>query len=393
MAKILYFDLLSGASGDMILGALVDLGLPLKFLRQEFARLGIPGLRISVSRANRSGIACNRMVLGWDTPKTFRHLPDILRLIKKGRFGAAVFSRCEAVLDRLASAEAKAHGIEKSEVHFHEIGAVDTIIDIAGACLGLDYLKIDEVRFSTLTEGHGTIRAEHGIMPVPAPATANLMQGFHATTLDLATELLTPTGCALLTALGTQSLSCPSGIVRRIGYGCGTKEFDHFPNVLRALIIDNGDAASPEPGGDTVAVLETDMDHLSGELMGHVGGLLLEDGALDVSWTPVYMKKGRPGYRLTVIVPPEKAEGLGDTIMVHTRTLGVRVHQARRIIAQRESKPARFLGREIFEKQCSYKGRTFVKPEYEDLAAISRQKGLPVIELMDLFAATKGRKA
>ena len=392
MAKTLYFDLLSGASGDMILGALVDLGLPLKVLQQEFGRLGIPGLLISVSRIRRHGIMCNRMKMRWDTQKTYRHLPDILRLIKKGRFGEAVYSRCEAVLDRLASAEAKAHGIAKSEVHFHEIGAVDTIIDIVGACLGIEYLKIDEVRFSTLTEGHGTISAEHGIMPVPAPATANLMEGFHTTTVDVPTELLTPTGCALLTTLGTQSISCPAGTIKRIGYGCGTKEFEHHPNFLRAFIVETADASTPQAAGDTVTVLESDMDHLSGELLGNVGGLLMERGALDVSWTPVYMKKGRPGYRLTVIAQPEKAESLVDVIMIHTRTLGVRVHNVQRVIAQRESATGRLLDREISEKRCSYKGSSFAKPEYEDLAAISREKGLPVVELMERYAISKNKK-
>jgi uncharacterized protein (TIGR00299 family) protein len=322
----------------------------------------------------------------WETPKTYRHLHDILHLIKKGRFGDAVYKRCEAVLDRLASAEAKAHGIPKNEVHFHEIGAVDTIIDIVGACLGIDYLKVDEVRFSTLTEGHGTITTEHGTMPVPAPATANLMQGFHVATIDVPTELLTPTGCALLTTLGTQSLSCPAGIIKRVGYGCGTKEFEHHPNFLRAFLIETSEGTSAFASGDVVTVLESDMDHLSGELLGNVGGLLMEMGALDVSWTPVYMKKGRPGYRLTVIAQPEMAVALVDAVMIHTHTLGVRMHNVQRVIAQRESKTARFLGKEISEKRCGYKGHSFVKPEYEDMAAISREKKLPMVELCELYA-------
>jgi pyridinium-3,5-bisthiocarboxylic acid mononucleotide nickel chelatase len=393
MAKTAYFDLLSGASGDMILGALVDLGVPIAYLQRELGRMGIPGLKISVARTRRHGILCNRMKMSWETPKTYRHLPDILRLIKKGRFDPAVYTRCEAVLDRLAAAEAKAHGIPKSEVHFHEIGAVDTIIDIVGACLGFDYLKIDDIYFSTLTEGHGTISAEHGTMPVQAPATANLMQGFHATTLNIPTELLTPTGCALLTSLGAQSLSCPAGRIERIGYGCGAKEFEHHPNYLRAFLVETADPSVKQTGRDVVTVLETDMDHLSGEVLGNVGGLLMELGALDVSWTPIYMKKGRPAYRCTVIAQPEKAGELAETIMVHTRTLGVRLHNAERIIAERESKAVRFLGREISEKRGSYKGRTFTKPEYEDLAAISRDRGLPIIELMELYAQDKGRSA
>lgn len=216
MARILYFDCISGASGDMILSALIDLGVPVKFIDFRLKRLGIPGgLSIAASNTRRNGIVCKRMTMHWNTPKTYRHLPDILKIFRKGRFSKKVLSQCELVLGRLAGAEAKAHGIPENRVHFHEIGAVDTIVDIAGICLAVDYLKIDEVRFSSLTEGHGTIHTEHGTFPVPSPATAHLIQGFHVTRLGIPTELLTPTGAALLTTLGTQSLVCPSGVVRK----------------------------------------------------------------------------------------------------------------------------------------------------------------------------------
>jgi pyridinium-3,5-bisthiocarboxylic acid mononucleotide nickel chelatase len=392
MAKTIYFDLLSGASGDMILGALVDLGVPTAFLQRELGKMGIPGLKISAKRTRRHGIQCMQMQLSWKTPKSYRHQLDILHLIKKGRFSDAVYARCEAVLDRIAEAEAKAHGIPKIAVHFHEIGAVDTIIDIVGACLGFEYLKIDEVYFSTLTEGHGTIHVEHGVMPVPAPATANLMVGFRTATIDVPTELLTPTGCALLTTLGKQELSAPSGVVKAIGHGCGTKEFQHHPNFLRAILLETGEGSASQSGGDTVTVLESDMDHLSGEILGHVSGLLMEKGALDVSFCPIFMKKGRPAYRMTVIVPPEAAQTFADLIMLHTRTLGVRMHDARRVIAEREPVTAKFLGKTITDKKCTYKGKTFTKPEYEELAVMSREKGIPVVELMEIYGREKAGK-
>ena len=179
MGTTLYFDLVSGASGDMILASLVDLGVPVQFLNRELGRLGIPGLTITSTHLKRSGISCRHMTMRWTTPKGYRHLPDILEIIKKGRFNEAINERCESVLNRLAEAEAAAHGIAKSEVHFHEIGAVDTIVDIVGTCLALDYLKVERILFSTLTEGQGTIKTEHGVMPVPAPATMNLIAGFH----------------------------------------------------------------------------------------------------------------------------------------------------------------------------------------------------------------------
>jgi pyridinium-3,5-bisthiocarboxylic acid mononucleotide nickel chelatase len=393
MARILYFDCMSGASGDMILASLVDLGVPVKFLNAGMKRLGIPGgLSIAASDERRGGIVCKRLDVRWKTPQAYRHMPEILRIIGRGRFGASVYKRCETVLGHLAAAEAKAHGIPKNRVHFHEIGAVDTIVDIAGTCLALEHLKVDEVRFSTLTEGRGTVRTEHGTFPVPAPATANLINGFHVTRLDVPTELLTPTGAALLTGLGTQSLVCPAGIVRKTGHGCGARVFKHHPNFLRAMLVETDDAPDGRQGRDIVAVIETDMDHISGEIMGAAGALLMEKGALDVSWTPVYMKKGRPGYRLTVIARPEKASMMVDLIMLHTRTLGVRVQTARRIIAGREFQKGNLLNYPVAEKRCWYKGTVFTKPEFDDVAAISKKTGMPVIELTELHKRGKSRK-
>jgi uncharacterized protein (TIGR00299 family) protein len=266
---------------------------------------------------------------------------------------------------------------------------VDTIVDVAGVCCALEYLKIDEVRFSTLTEGHGTIHTEHGVFPVPAPATANLVKGFHVSRLDVPTELLTPTGAALLTTLGTQSLACPAGVVKKTGHGCGMKVLKNHPNFLRAVLVKTEDELHAGAAGDIVAVLETDMDHVSGEIMGNAGALLMESGALDVSWTPVYMKKGRPGYRLTVIASPKKAAALIDLIIIHTRTLGVRIRTVQRIVAQREIQGATFSGYKVSEKRCCYKGHSFSKIENDDLVRISKKRKIPVVELIEKFRGGK----
>ena len=391
METLLYFDLLSGASGDMILGALVDLGVPVKYLNKELGRLAVPGLSVASSRVNRSVIMCTKMTMRWDAPGKYRHLPDILRLIRRAKFNASIQDRCEAVLDKIAVAEAKAHGIPKETVHFHEIGAVDTIIDIVGTCLGIDYLKIDQILFSSLTEGHGTIVTEHGILPVPAPATAALCKGFHLTRLPVPFELLTPTGAALLTTLGRQELVCPSGIVLKHGNGCGSKVFKDHPNYLRASLL-SVTAKDSITSGDTVTLLETDMDHISGEVMGTVAALLMDSGGIDVSWTPIFMKKGRPGYRLTVITAPKRTGDLIDLIMVHTRTLGVRFQTMRRVTAHRETRPSVFDGRRIQEKACSYKGHSFIKAEHDDLAKISRKEGVPVVELAAKYCCEKKEK-
>jgi uncharacterized protein (TIGR00299 family) protein len=311
-------------------------------------------------------------------------------LIKKAKFNASIQERCEAVLDRIATAEAMAHGIPKDHVHFHEIGAVDTIIDIVGACLGIDYLKIDEILFSSLTEGYGTIVTEHGILPVPAPATAALCKGFHLTRLPVPMELLTPTGAALLTTLGRQALVCPAGRVINNGNGCGSRIFKEHPNFLRATLI-SVQSEEKRDTNDTVTCIETDMDHISGEIMGTVAALLMDSGSLDVSWTPIFMKKGRPGYRLTVIAPFGKADGLIDLIMIHTRTLGVRFQTMRRVTADREIGPGMLNGHRIKEKACSYKGHSFLKAEHDDLVTISKKKGIPVVELAEQYCREKNR--
>jgi uncharacterized protein (TIGR00299 family) protein len=385
MARILYFDCISGASGDMILAALTDLGVPPDYLNRKCARLRIPGLSIAAVKEKRGGIACRRMIMRWQSPKAYRRLPEIISIIRRARFSKKVFAGCEGVLGRLAAAEAKAHGIAKSKVHFHEIGAVDTIIDVAGVCLALECLKIDEIRFGTLTEGHGTIRTEHGVLPVPAPATAIMMKGFHVTRVDVPSELLTPTGAALLTTLGAQSLACPAGVVRKTGHGCGSRVLKTHPNFLRAMLVETEDAPKAGKGSDAVTMIETDMDHVSGEIMGNAGAVLMENGALDVSWTPVYMKKGRPGYRLTVIAPPEKSSALIDLVMVHTRTLGVRVRKVQRVVAERESREVRFSGYTVSEKRCRYKGRTFRKIENDDLVRLAKNKKIPVVELLEKY--------
>jgi pyridinium-3,5-bisthiocarboxylic acid mononucleotide nickel chelatase len=381
--RTLYFDVVSGASGDMILSSLIDLGVPLEYLRTELAKLSIPGLSIDVEQQKRSGISANLLILHWETPKAYRHVHQILDMIKSAQYPARVYDRCKTVLTRLGQAEAKVHDMPIEKVHFHEIGAVDTIVDVAGICLGFEYLDVEAILFSTLTDGKGTVETAHGRMPVPVPAVAEMAQGFAFKIIDIDAELLTPTGCAVLTALGTQRPAGFSGTIVRTGYACGTKVLDKTPNVLRVFLAE-ADAKAP---GDTVCIVESDMDHISGEIMADVASRLMAQGALDVSWTPVFMKKGRPGYRLTVICTPdsEMRESLIDTVMIGTRTLGVRFHTANRIVAERNQLDGNLRGEPIDEKQCSYKGHSFTKPEYESLSRLSGKTGIPVIELMEEY--------
>ncbi|MBN1760143.1 MAG: nickel pincer cofactor biosynthesis protein LarC [Chitinispirillaceae bacterium] len=388
--RVLYFDVLCGAAGDMLLASLIDMGFPVEELEKQLAKLPVEKIGLVVEKVSRSGIRCTRITPKLGHSHVHRHLHDLLELFRAAGVSEAVYGRCEAVLNRLADAEAKVHGIPREQVHFHEVGALDTIVDILGVCMAIDYFKVDTIRFSTLTDGYGTIQSAHGVMPVPVPATAVMIEGFRHATLQIPTELLTPTGAALLTALGEQLPDNWNGTVCATGYGCGSKEFSEHPNFIRAILLETGSGTGMQTF-DTVLLLESDMDHVSGEIMGDVAGVLLESGALDVSWLPLYMKKGRPGYRLSVMTRVEDGTAITGLIMRHTRTLGVRVQRIERVTADRRTTAVEFEGTSCSAKECSFNGITFTKPEYEALAKIARNKGIPVLDLMDAFVRQQGK--
>jgi pyridinium-3,5-bisthiocarboxylic acid mononucleotide nickel chelatase len=407
--KTLYFDVFSGASGDMILSSLIDLDVPINYIRAELSGLAIPGFSMDVEKVKRSGIMCSHLKLDWadrhshmhghdhthhdhahNDQDGFRNPRQILEIITKAKFKEPIIARCEKILMRLAQAEAAVHGVPVDEVHFHEIGAIDTIIDIAGISICIDYLGVERILFSTLTDGRGTVNTRHGIMPVPVPAVVKLCEGFALSRLDIESELLTPTGCASLVALGEQSETGFRGTIQKTGYGCGDKIFENSPNALRVFLIET--SLDVHAGDDAIWCLESDMDHISGEIMADVAGRLMQQGSLDVSWCPVFMKKGRPGYRLSVICAQEKKQELIDLIMIHTRTLGVRMQRMERVVAHREVSTSELLKSEIQEKKCSYANTSFSKPEYESLAKLSKETGKPVIELIEEYCKKGNNK-
>ncbi|MDD5676225.1 MAG: nickel pincer cofactor biosynthesis protein LarC [Chitinivibrionales bacterium] len=386
----LYVDISCGVSGDMLLAALVDCGVPLTHLREELMRLPIDPFTVDAERQMRSGIACLQMRFGLPQQHSHRRLDDLLELLDRSGLGAGIQERSARVLRRLGQAEAEVHNIPLANVHFHEIGALDTIIDIVGFCICCDYLQVDEVLFSTLLDGHGTITTEHGVMPVPVPATARLTRGFMVETCEIPTELITPTGAAVLTTLGKQETRMPALTISKEGYGCGTRVFKEKPNLLRIFL---GQRPSQELH-DAVWVLESDLDHISGEIMGYAAQLLLDQGALDASYLPLFMKKGRPGYRLSVLCREEQKGALIDTIMLATRTLGVRQHLVNRTLAQRQAAHGVLAGIAIQEKKCSYKGHSFTKPEYDSLVSVARATGRSLLDLMEEFITKHaGRQA
>ena len=242
---MLYFELLCGASGDMILASLVDLGVPLRYLQDQFARLEIPGLTIGQSRRDRSGRSCTQLEITWSErqQREYRNLASILDLVGRGGYADKVMATCGRVLTRLAEAESRVHGVAVQDVHFHEIGAVDTVVDVLGFALAVDYLKSDRILFSALTVGSGTISTAHGTLSVPAPATRLMISGFEVHKLDTGTEILTPTGCAILTAAGRQVSAEPEGRSLGRGFGCGQKDIHGFSDYLRVLRF----ADTPDP--------------------------------------------------------------------------------------------------------------------------------------------------
>ncbi len=384
----IYFDVVCGASGDMLLSSLIDIGFPPEMLVETLCTLPVEPITLEVKKIQRGGISCTLIIPGFGNSAESRRLSDIIEILRKGSIPQSVYEKCVKVFDRLADAEARVHSIPKEQVHFHEIGALDTIVDILGVCMALDYFKIDKIFFSTLTDGHGTVNVAHGVLPVPVPATAVMIRGLRIKTIDIPTELLTPTGAALLTALGEQVSDTFEGKILGIGYGCGTKVFGDYPNYIRAILIEK-EQIEPFPAEENVVMLESDMDHISGEVMGDVAGKLFDAGALDVSWIPLYMKKGRPGYRLSVIARDPDGMKMADIIIRHSRTLGVRIQTVRRITAQRTFSKTVFAGAECTEKRCIYKGYEFSKPEYEDLAALAQKKGCSLLDLMEEYIRNK----
>jgi hypothetical protein len=390
MMKTVYFHLLCGASGDMILSSLLDCGVPAGFISGELSRLGINGLTVGVEKVKRNGISCSHLLISSNDRSHFRHLPDITTLVEKGGYDQKVVENCRTVLLSLATAEAAVHGIPVGQVHFHEVGAVDTIVDVLGTCLCLQYLDAQKVLFSELTVGRGSITGAHGTMPNPAPATAELIKGRLVTGLEIDSEILTPTGAAILTALGEQVSAAPGGTVIATGYGCGDKVFDNSPNILRVTLCEQRSGQPAQFTTDSIVVMESDIDHVSGEIMAFTAEQCLESGALDVSWSPVFMKKGRPGYRICVMCRPGDMEKLAACVMANTRTLGVRFRMTERLIAVREETMAARGDETVGVKKYTIGGRNFMKPEYDEMARIAKKENRPLIDVLEEWQRRNG---
>jgi len=380
--KIGYLDCFSGISGDMCLGAIVDAGVPLDAIRRPLEGLPLSGWRMEARRVRRAGLAATLVTVRLDETEHHPHrgLNDVLELISSGALPQQVVERSSAVFRALAEAEARVHGTDTDRVHFHEVGAVDAICDIVGTVIGLRELGIEELRFSTVRLGGGTVKAAHGTLPVPAPATAELLKGMPVAGGPVEMELATPTGAAILKALGRPSPRWPEMTVETVGYGAGGHDPVGHPNVLRLAV--GSLPAAGETESDHVWVLETNIDDMTGEHVSYCTELLLAAGALDVFTTPVQMKKNRPGLLLSVLCAPEALGAIEQVLWTHTSTLGVRRSLWQRSKLRREQINVRTRWGEVAVK-VAYLGDRAVrcKPEHEDCRRLAQAAGVPLREV------------
>ncbi|MGE0730183.1 MAG: nickel pincer cofactor biosynthesis protein LarC [Acidimicrobiia bacterium] len=369
--RIAWFNPFAGLAGDMALGALLDAGASLDAVRAGCRHLGYDGWSLGSVVVDRAGLRGTHVRVEVEEQHHYRRAADIIERIAGAGLPARATERAVATFRRLAEVEGHLHGVAPDDVHFHEVGAVDSIIDTVGVALALEDLGVDEVRCGPVAVGVGTIRAAHGVLPNPAPAVAALLEGAPVRGVDVPMELTTPTGAALVAALAAGWGPVPDGIVRTTGYGAGTRNPPGRPNLLQVMVVDTAGSpthagSSPEAGQvETVCLLETNLDDVTGELLGYVGQLLLERGALDVWHTPITMKKSRPAVLVSVLCEPGRAAELRSVLARETGTLGVRQRLVDRWVAPRRVVTVQVDGHDVRVKH----GPWGAKAEHDDVAA------------------------
>lgn len=379
--KIAYFDCFAGASGDMILGALLDAGLPLKELKEELSRLPLTGYDVSIQKERRGVISGTRVEVTVSQAGDRRKLADILPIISTSALPEGVRSRGEAIFRRLAAAEAKVHGLTVEETHLHEVGAVDAMVDVMGAIIGLNLLGVEEVFSSSLPLGGGTVASAHGPLPVPAPAALELLAMVNAPLRsglpgnEAGGEVLTPTAAAILTTLAT--FQRPSMTLERVGYGLGARHRTDLPNALRLWLGET----IPLPSSEII-LMETNIDDMNPELYGYLMERLFSLGALDVWFTPIQMKKNRPATMVSLLAPRSLEGTMAEVLFQESSTLGVRVQGVERHgVERRAVEFLSSLGRAAVKLKIASDGIQAVSPEYEACRRLAQEHGLPLQEV------------
>ena len=380
--KLAYFDCFSGISGDMTLGALVDAGCPLDTLRGGLERLDLPGWTVSAEKVWKNGMAATRVRVETGEQNKHRGLAAILEILAKCRLSDLVKGNASAIFRKLGEAEAAVHDVPLEKIHFHEVGAVDAIVDIVGACIGFETLGIEQFACSPLNVGGGTAKMAHGVLPVPAPATARLLLGKPTYSNGVQKELVTPTGAAIVATLCASFGPQPAMTVRAVGYGAGSADLEGQPNVLRIMAGDP--AQEVVPGFDEeVAVIEANLDDMNPQIYGYFFEKALAAGALDVYTTPVQMKKNRPGTLLTILCRPAETSSLLSLIFRETTTLGARMHTTARRTLPRETVNVHTRYGDAHVKLARVNGSIrHVAPEYEDCRKLASEKNVPLQQVI-----------
>ena len=393
----IYFDCFSGVSGDMILGALLDAGLDIEDLREDLSRLKLEGYKIRAEKTSRRHLsATNFFVDIEESQAADRRLPDILDLLDESGLAAGVCEKAKAVFTLLAETEAAIHSTTPDKIHFHEVGAVDAIVDVVGALIGLERLGVDEVYASPVNVGGGFVECKHGVLPVPAPATLKLLEGAPVYSRGPEAELATPTGAALLKSLAKGFGPLPlQGKVVSHGYGAGKSQFPDWPNLLRVIIGEtseadtaaetiNDEVASAEAASDEVVVMSVNIDDMNPENFEYIMELLFEAGALDVFLTPIQAKKTRPAALLTLLCAPADTSAMASILFSESTTFGVRYHTEARLTLSREIlEVATSWGRVNVKVGSGGGGLPTVSPEFEDCRKVARASGQPLRRVYD----------
>jgi pyridinium-3,5-bisthiocarboxylic acid mononucleotide nickel chelatase len=383
--RLAYFDCFSGISGDMTVGALVDAGLSIDHLRTSLEALQVPGWQLSAEKVWKNGMSATCVKVQTEDQSKHRSLNAILEILQKSQLADPVRGRAAAIFTKLGEAEARVHDVPLEKIHFHEVGAVDAIVDIVGACIGFAALSIEQFACSPLNVGGGTARMAHGILPVPAPATANLLQGKPTYSSGVQRELVTPTGAAIVATLCGHFGPQPPMSVNSIGYGAGSADLEGQPNVLRLMIGESSPSLGPAAPGldEQISVIEANLDDMNPQIYGYFSDKALAAGALDVYTTPIQMKKNRPGTLLTVLCKPQDTNSLMSLIFAETTTFGLRSYTAQRRILPREHATVITSFGPVRIKLSRLNGRIqHATPEYEDCRKLAEHHNIPLQQVI-----------
>ena len=392
--KTIYIDAFSGISGDMMVGALIDLGLTLQTIKEEIDKLPLDGYEISCKRVKKNGIDAAKFSVKVEQKQPSRLYSNIKEMLQSSSLKQEVRDLSLAIFDAIARAEGKVHGIAPEKVHFHEVGAVDSIIDIVATAIGIDDLGIKKIVSSKIITGTGIVKGDHGHMPIPAPATSELLKGIPFKSSDVPFELATPTGAAIVKVLASDFGDMPDINVETIGYGAGDRDLDSRPNLLRIFLGEEismtknmqHEPHNKTPNGsydtDKVLIMEASIDDMNPQFFQPLIEKLFKEGALDVSMTPIFMKKMRPATLLQAIAPHEKKEELASIIFSDSTTIGIRCYEAERMkLLRREETIETSFGKIKVKVVEKGNGLTEIRPEYDELKRLSLESTLSIIEI------------